>query len=104
MRISDWSSDVCSSDLASLGSRMIQGVAGKTAEDFFHSFAARVSGETVIDQASHAPNVGHHINQSQPAKSQLAVRQRQIVDERIRWLLIGIGVGACTTLLGVLVR
>src|SRR3546814_7427397 len=59
MRISDWSSDVCSSDLDVLMIDDVQFIAGKdnTQEEFFHTFNALVDqNRQVIISADKSPN------------------------------------------------
>ena len=89
--------------LASLGSRMIQGVASKTAEDFFRAFAAQVSG-TAPSRASQPGSAVDGIAPLAEAARPIhqAASQKRVADERLRWLLIGIAIGVLATVLGVI--
>lgn len=88
--------------LASLGSRMIQGVASKTAEDFFRTFAAHVSGGAVGASVRRSPD--QPTDRQESCAPHVNIDRQHLPDDRIFWLLIGIAIGAATTLLGVLVR
>src|SRR3546814_7594071 len=67
MRISDWSSDVCSSDLLDIG--MIGGLAQHPRDDatlFGHSQALLVAKGFDIDHMSHERNLGTVADKSKP--------------------------------------
>ena len=79
--------------LASVGGRLIQGVARKTADDFFGTFSRIVSGEEPAagaDETAERP--------PEPAGTvPVAAGHIPIVD-RVAWLLVGIAFGAAATL------
>lgn len=77
--------------IAAVGSRLIQGVAAKTADDFFTAFAAIVAGPQAAPTTPTAEAVV-----TAPAAAPKAERGA------IFWLLLGIAIGVAATAIGTL--
>jgi carbon monoxide dehydrogenase subunit G len=84
--------------IAAVGSRLIQGVATKTADDFFTAFAAIVTGPKA--EAAPVPEAAPAVPAAERPQAAPAKAERGA----IFWLLLGIAIGSAATALGVLVR
>ena len=78
--------------LASVGARMIQGVARKMADDFFARFAEVLTGPPEAAPAEAAPSG------RAPAAAPVAGRHIPLID-RVAWALAGFGLGVIVALL-----
>lgn len=76
--------------IASVGGRLIQGVAKKTADDFFAGFGRVLTGET--EAAAAAPVGAAEIVPAVPMAGHIP-----LVD-RVAWLLVGLALGVAVTL------
>ena len=81
--------------LASVGGRLIQSVARKTADDFFARFSRIVSGEEPGAPEEGAP--ARRLFRGGPRAAAVGAEHIPLVD-RIAWLIVGIGIGAVATL------
>jgi uncharacterized protein len=79
--------------LASVGSRLITGVASTMADEFFGRFCRAVAGETISDAAVVDRPAGH-----MPMPPPAAAGRRLPFIDRVAWLLVGVGVGVGATL------
>lgn len=77
--------------LASVGGRLIQGVAKKTADDFFAGFGEVLTGGGSPEQPSAPPEP---LRGAAPA---IAARHLPLID-RVAWLVVGLAVGVGLTL------
>lgn len=82
--------------LAAVGSRVIQGVAKKSADDFFGKFAAQFEGSTPADTGT---GVGSQLSETAPTSTTKTPATAQtsgsgITRRDLLWLAIGIAVGA----------
>lgn len=85
--------------LASVGGRLIQGVARKNADEFFAAFAAALTGKGMPEAAA-VPAPGQGGAAAGPAQA-AAVRGGGHIPliDRVAWLVAGIGIGVAATLL-----
>ena len=82
--------------LAAVGSRVIQGVAKKSADDFFGKFAAQFEGSTPADTGT---GVGSQLSETAPTSTIKTPATAQtsgsgITRRDLLWLAIGVAVGA----------
>jgi carbon monoxide dehydrogenase subunit G len=82
--------------LASVGGRLIQGVAKKTADDFFAGFSRVLTGSA--EAAAAAPAGGAVAPATAPAAAPAAGGHIPLID-RVAWLLVGLALGIGLTLM-----
>lgn len=93
--------------LATVGSRVFQGIAKKTADDFFRQFAAHFGGDQTDDKTTESiPIVLDRVGGVSTASTMQSHRPADPMTTRrdfkgtlrdLLWLVIGIGVGALVT-------
>ena len=82
--------------LASVGGRLIQGVAKKTADDFFAGFSRVLTGG---EEAAAAPAGGTAAPASAPATAPSAGGGHIPLIDRVAWLLVGLALGIGLTII-----